>query len=168
MNHHEVEQRFRKIKLLLMDCDGVMTDGRLYFSDRGEELKIFHVRDGQGLAMWHAAGFRSGIISGRDAGVIIQKRADELGINYVRVKSVDKVRDFEEIIADAGVSPEETAFVGDDIGDIDLMMKVGLAIAVADAVDEVKATAAYITTLNGGMGAIREVADLLLRYRERG
>lgn len=158
---------FSRIKLLLMDCDGVLTDGRLYFSDRGEELKVFHVRDGQGLALWHVAGFRSGIISGRDAGTIIQKRAEELGIHYVRVKSLDKVRDFEEIIADAGVSSEETAFVGDDVGDIDLMKKVGLAIAVADAVEEVKAAADYITTLNGGIGAIREVTDLLLRYKER-
>lgn len=149
-----------------MDCDGVMTDGKLYFSERGEELKVFHVRDGQGLVMWHTAGFRSGIISGRDAGPIIQMRAAELGIHYVRVKSRDKVQDFEEIIADAGVLPEETAFVGDDVGDIDLMMRVGLAIAVADAVDEVKAAAGYITKLNGGMGAIREVTDMLLQHKQ--
>src|SRR5690242_19610848 len=128
----------RNIKLLLMDCDGVLTDGRLYFSARGEELKVFHVRDGQGLALWHQAGFESGIISGRDAGDIIRKRADELGIKYVYVKSSDKIADFEKIIADAGVAPDEVAFVGDDIGDLGLMERVGLAVAVADAVAEVR------------------------------
>src|SRR4029079_10449797 len=111
----------KNIKLLLMDCDGVLTDGRLYFSARGEELKVFHVRDGQGLALWHRAGFQSGIISGRDAGEIIRQRADELGIKYVYVKSPDKIADFEKIIADAGVTPNEAAFVGDDVGDLGLM-----------------------------------------------
>lgn len=145
-----------------MDCDGVLTDGRLYFSERGEELKVFHVRDGQGLAMWHKAGFKSGIISGRDAGPIIQKRADELGIDYVRTGSRDKIRDFEEIIADAGVSAEEVAFVGDDVGDIDLMKAVGLAVAVLDAMPEVKEAAHLVTEKSGGYGAVREVTDLLL------
>ncbi|MBC7900944.1 MAG: HAD hydrolase family protein [Saprospiraceae bacterium] len=148
-----------------MDCDGVLTDGRLYFSERGEELKVFHVRDGQGLVMWHKAGFRSGIISGRDAGQIISKRAAELGMHFVRVNSSDKVRDFEEIIAEAGVLPEEVAFVGDDIGDTRLMEKVGMAVAVADAVEEVRATAHFITKANGGFGAIREVIDLLLKLK---
>ena len=155
----------RKIKLLLMDCDGVLTDGRLYFSARGEELKVFHVRDGQGLSTWHKAGFKSGIISGRDAGDIIRKRAEELGINYVFVKSPDKIADFEKIIADAGVEPSEVAFVGDDIGDLELMKRVGFAVAVADAVKEVREAAQYITQSKGGHGAIREVTDLLIAER---
>ena len=148
-----------------MDCDGVLTDGRLYFSPRGEELKVFHVRDGQGLSTWHKAGFKSGIISGRDAGDIIRKRAEELGINYVFVKSPDKIADFEKIIADAGVEPSEVAFVGDDIGDLELMKRVGFAVAVADAVKEVREAAQYITQSKGGHGAIREVTDLLIAER---
>ena len=148
-----------------MDCDGVLTDGRLYFSARGEELKVFHVRDGQGLSTWHKAGFKSGIISGRDAGDIIRKRAEELGINYVFVKSPDKIADFEKIIADAGVEPSEVAFVGDDIGDLELMKRVGFAVAVADAVKEVREAAQYITQSKGGHGAIREVTDLLIAER---
>ena len=148
-----------------MDCDGVMTDGRLYFSERGEELKVFHVHDGQGLASWHDAGFRSGIISGRDAGLIIGRRASELGMHYVRVKSTDKISDFEDILADSGLSAEEAAFVGDDLGDIGLLKLVGLAACVADAVDEVKACASFITKANGGYGAIREVTDLLLKAK---
>jgi len=152
----------KNIKLLLMDCDGVLTDGRLYFSARGEELKVFHVRDGQGLALWHRAGFQSGIISGRDAGEIIRKRADELGIKYVYVKSPDKIADFEKIIADAGVTPNEAAFVGDDVGDLGLMKRVGFAVAVADAVAEVREAAHYVTKANGGHGAVREVVDMLM------
>jgi 3-deoxy-D-manno-octulosonate 8-phosphate phosphatase (KDO 8-P phosphatase) len=150
-----------------MDCDGVLTDGRLYFSARGEEMKVFHVRDGQGLVMWHKAGFHSGIITGRDAETIIRKRADELGIKYLKVNSDDKIRDFEDIIADAGVSSDEIAFVGDDIGDLGLLGKVGLPIAVADAVDEVLANVAYVTKAKGGCGAVREVTDLLLRSKVR-
>ena len=155
----------KKIKLLLMDCDGVLTDGRLYFSARGEELKIFHVRDGQGLVLWHRAGFQSGIISGRDAGEIIRKRSNELGIRYVYVKSPDKIADFEKIIAEAGITPDEVAFVGDDVGDLGLMKRVGFAVAVADAVTEVREVADYVTKTKGGYGAIREVIDMLLATR---
>ena len=158
-------ERAARIKLLLMDCDGVMTNGQLYFSSAGEELKVFHVRDGQGIVTWHRAGFKSGIISGRDAGAIIGKRADELGMEFVRVRSSDKTLDFKEIIAVAGVTAEETAYIGDDIGDVELMKTVGLPVAVADAVEETKAAAAYITNLDGGHGAVREVIDLLLRSK---
>jgi 3-deoxy-D-manno-octulosonate 8-phosphate phosphatase (KDO 8-P phosphatase) len=158
----DLTERARKIKLLLMDCDGVLTDGRLYFSERGEELKVFHVRDGQGLALWHRAGFRSGIITGRDAEKIIEKRANELGIHYLRARSQDKTKDFEYILRDARVTPEEVAYIGDDIGDICLMEKVGLPIAVADAVSEIFPYILYRTEKNGGYGAVREVTDLLL------
>jgi 3-deoxy-D-manno-octulosonate 8-phosphate phosphatase (KDO 8-P phosphatase) len=158
-------ERARNIRMLLMDCDGVLTDGRLYFSSAGEEMKVFHVRDGQGLAMWHQAGFLSGIITGRDAETIIRKRVDELGIHYLKVRSNDKIRDFEEILAHAGVTAEETAFVGDDVGDLGLLGKVGLSVAVADAVDEVLDSAMYLTKANGGNGAVREVTDLLLRSK---
>lgn len=90
----------------VIDCDGVLTDGRLYFSERGEELKVFHARDGQGIVDWHKAGFASGIISGRGAREIIEARAAELGIKYVVTSSVDKVVDFRKILADAEISPE--------------------------------------------------------------
>jgi 3-deoxy-D-manno-octulosonate 8-phosphate phosphatase (KDO 8-P phosphatase) len=154
--------RAKKIKLLLMDCDGVLTDGKLYYSERGEQLKVFHVRDGQGLVMWHNAGFRSGIISGRNAKKILEKRATEIGIHYIKSCSIDKARDFEDILQDAKVSLEEVAYIGDDIGDICLLKKVGLPIAVADAVSEVMFHTVYKTKANGGCGAVREVTDLLL------
>lgn len=160
--HKELDQICGGIKLLLMDCDGVLTDGKLYFSASGEELKVFNVRDGQGIVMWHKAGFRSGIITGRDAEPIIKKRADELGIHYLRARSEDKINDFNEILADAGVLAEEAAFIGDDIGDMGLLNRVGLPVAVADAVEEVKQAAMFVTRQNGGAGAVREVIDLLL------
>ena len=156
-----------QITLLLMDCDGVLTDGRLYFSSRGEEMKVFDVRDGQGIVSWHRAGFKSGIISGRGAGEIIRKRADELGIEFVRTDSRDKIKDFEEIISSLGIGPENVAYVGDDVGDIEVMKRVGFSVAVADAVEETKLAAKYITRARGGRGAVREVIDLLLDSRAK-
>jgi 3-deoxy-D-manno-octulosonate 8-phosphate phosphatase (KDO 8-P phosphatase) len=160
----EVLARAKKIKLLLMDCDGVLTDGRLYYNESGEAMKIFHVRDGQGIVSWHQAGFRSGIISGRSLD-LVKVRARELGIEFVRQKSENKLADFQTILASAQVAPEETAFIGDDIADIILMKNVGLAVAVADAMQETKEAAHFITLLNGGHGAVREVTDLILRAR---
>lgn len=154
--------RTRRVKLLLMDCDGVLTDGRLYFTEKGEEMKVFHVRDGQGLALWHKAGFRSGIITGRDAEKIIKARATELGINYIKARSQDKAKDFEDILQSEKITADEVAFIGDDVGDICLMEKVGLPIAVADAVAELLPYVLYRTKINGGYGAVREVTDLLL------
>jgi 3-deoxy-D-manno-octulosonate 8-phosphate phosphatase (KDO 8-P phosphatase) len=161
----EILSRARKIKLLLMDCDGVLTDGRLYFTENGEEMKVFHVRDGQGLALWHKAGYRSGIITGRDAKKILEARATELGMHYIKARSQDKARDFEDILQAAKVTPEEVAYIGDDIGDICLMEKVGLPVGVADAVSEIFTYVIYITEKPGGFGAVREVTDLLLRAK---
>ncbi len=144
-----------------MDCDGVLTDGRLYFGASGEELKVFHVRDGQGIVMWHDAGYRSGIISGRNS-PIVDLRARQLGIEFISQGRNEKVFAFEEIIAAAGVEPDEVAFIGDDTPDIPVMRLVGLAVAVGDAADETKAAAHYITKLPGGRGAVREAIDLIL------
>jgi 3-deoxy-D-manno-octulosonate 8-phosphate phosphatase (KDO 8-P phosphatase) len=149
----------------MMDCDGVLTDGRLYYSSSGESLKVFDVRDGQGIANWHASGSRSGIITGR-GGDILEVRAAELGIEFVRSRSRDKAADLAEILPLAGVKQEEVAFIGDDVGDMGVMEAAGLSIAVADAVDDVIAIAAYVTTHNGGRGAVREVIDLLLKSRQ--
>jgi 3-deoxy-D-manno-octulosonate 8-phosphate phosphatase (KDO 8-P phosphatase) len=150
-----------------MDCDGVLTDGRLYFSASGEAMKAFDVRDGQGIALWHSAGFDSGIISGRDSGGIVAARANELGIKYVREGSNDKVVDFREIIAQANVSPEDVVYIGDDIGDIELMRLVGLSVAVADAVNAVKEVARHTTIKSGGRGAVRELIDLIFESKRK-
>ncbi len=157
----ELIDRAKKIKLLLMDCDGVLTDGRLYFTERGEEIKVFHVRDGQGLSEWHQSGYESGIISGRSS-LIVKKRATELGIKYVKIGSRNKVRDLQKILDEIKVSYKEVAYVGDDIPDIPVLKLVGLPIAVADAEPEVLNECAYITGAKGGLGAIREVVRLIL------
>lgn len=160
----EVIARAKKIKLLLMDCDGVLTDGRLYYSEKGEELKVFNVRDGQGIVMWRQAGNMSGIISGRSSKVVIS-RATELKMNYIKIGSQNKAKDFEEIFKDSGVTIDEVAYIGDDLPDIVLLKKVGLPIAVGDAVKEVIAEAKYITESKGGFGAVRETIDFLLNAR---
>ncbi|HEX3100448.1 MAG TPA: HAD hydrolase family protein, partial [Pyrinomonadaceae bacterium] len=151
----EVLDRARKVKLLLMDCDGVLTDGRLYFAETGESLKVFHARDGQGIVDWHKAGFRSGIISGRNS-KIVDLRAGQLGIEFVWQGRSEKVSALNELLASAGVSPDETVFVGDDTPDTAVMRLVGLAVAVGDAHDAVKAEAHYVTRRRGGRGAVRE------------
>ena len=161
----EILERAQKVKLLLMDCDGVLTDGRLYFTESGEAMKIFHVRDGQGLALWHKAGFRSGIISGRDAKKILEARATELGMHYIKACSLEKAKDFEDILQDAKVTHDEVAYIGDDVGDKDLLEKVGFPVAVADSISEIDEIVLYKTKAKGGLGAVREVIDLLLKAK---
>lgn len=148
-----------------MDCDGVLTDGKLYFGPNGEVMKSFHVRDGQGIVDWHRAGLVSGIISGRRSEGIVEARAKELGIRFVVTGSNNKVADLDHILDETGIPAEETAFIGDDLGDIGLMKLVGLPVAVADAVEDVKVAASYVTKAKGGEAAVREVIDLLLAAR---
>lgn len=159
--------RARKIKLLLMDCDGVLTDGRLYYTEFGEQMKVFNVRDGQGIVSWHEAGFRSGIISGRAAKKILEARATELGMHYIKACSRDKAKDFLDILQDAKVTSDEVAYIGDDIGDICLLKEVGFPVAVADAVLEVATYVVHKTKSKGGFGAVREITDLLLQAKEK-
>ncbi len=164
LNNSELIERARKVKLLLMDCDGVLTDGRLYFSAVGEELKVFNVKDGQGLVTWHQAGFKSGIISGRES-PIVNRRATELGISYIRQGSHDKTKCFTEILKEENIFENEVAFIGDDIGDNDLLKIIGFPVAVADAVEDVLPFVIYKTKAKGGYGAVRELIDLLLNLK---
>ncbi|MBK6723687.1 MAG: HAD hydrolase family protein [Acidobacteria bacterium] len=156
--------RAGKVTLLIMDCDGVLTDGRLYFGPTGEELKVFHARDGQGIVDWHAAGFRSGIISGRNS-PIVEMRARQLGIEFIYQGRKEKISAFHEMIAAAGVSADEVAFIGDDTPDAEVFPLVGLAVAVGDAHDAVKAAAHHVTNKAGGQGAVRELIDILLAVK---
>jgi 3-deoxy-D-manno-octulosonate 8-phosphate phosphatase (KDO 8-P phosphatase) len=158
----EIERRAARIKLLLMDCDGVLTDGRITLLENGDEEKSFHTRDGHGLVLLHRAGLRSGIISGRTSS-LVERRARELGMHYVRQGTWDKIKDFEELLAEAGLQAQEVAFIGDDVTDIPLMQRSELAVAVADAAAETRAVAHYVTELAGGFGAVREVTELILK-----
>ena len=149
-----------------MDCDGVLTDGRIWLTAEGEEQKAFHVRDGQGIVLLHHAGIQTGIISGR-ASAATERRARELGMTFLRQGVKDKVAALEEILGEASVSAGECAYVGDDLGDIEIMRRVGLAVAVADASAEAKLAAQYVTTFAGGQGAMREVCEAILTAKRR-
>src|SRR2546423_13907493 len=124
----EIERRAARIKLLLMDCDGVLTDGRITLLDNGDEEKSFHTRDGHGLVLLHRAGLQSGIISGRTSSVVV-RRARDLGIAHVRQGTHNKIVEFMEVLTAAGMSEREVAFVGDDVTDIPLMRRSALAVA---------------------------------------
>src|SRR6184192_3513700 len=131
----EVERRAAGVKLLLLDCDGVLTDGRITLVGGGDEQKSFHTRDGHGLVLLHRAGLRSGIISGRSSRLVAVRAAD-LGMAFVRQGALDKSKVFDELLAEAGVEHSEVAYVGDDVVDIPLMRRSGLAVAVADATED--------------------------------
>ena len=160
----ELTERCRRVTLLLLDVDGVLTDGNLYYGPNGEEVKQFYVRDGYGLKLWHEAGFRSAIISGRRS-PMVEYRAKETGIEYVKQGDDNKVAHFEEICREASVEKDEIAFIADDTLDLALFDRVGLAVAVADAHEEVRWAAQYITKKSGGRGAVREVIDMLLKAK---
>ncbi|HKZ00598.1 MAG TPA: HAD hydrolase family protein [Pyrinomonadaceae bacterium] len=156
------ERRAARIKLLLMDCDGVLTDGRLLLLENGDEQKWFSARDGLGLELWRRAGLKSGIISGRSSSVL-ERRVRELEIDYLRQGSEDKLWDFEQILGLANIEDGEVAFIGDDLNDIRLMRRSELAIAVGDAAEETQQAAHYVTQAHGGYGAVREAIELILK-----
>ena len=162
----ELIEKAKRIKFLLMDCDGVLTDGKLYYSNKGEELKAFHVHDGQGIVNWHKAGYKSGIITGRKS-EILSKRAAELGIEYLYQSSADKLKDLKKILEQENLSTEEIVYIGDDISDLNLLREVGLSVGVADCVSEVKNIVSVLTSKNGGSGAVREVIDFVLKIKSK-
>jgi 3-deoxy-D-manno-octulosonate 8-phosphate phosphatase (KDO 8-P phosphatase) len=160
-----IQRRASRIKLLLMDCDGVLTDGRIWLLEDGEQ-KTFNTKDGLGLELLHYAGLKSGIITGRESGAL-ERRARELGVEFLRQGDPDKIKNFQQILAQANVDEDEVAFIGDDLTDIPLMRRAELAVAVADAVDETRTAAHYVTKAKGGLGAVREVTELILKSQGR-
>ena len=158
----DIYQRAQNILLLILDVDGVLTDGRLYFDAKGEALKVFHVRDGHGLKMLQRAGIEVALVSGRRSDAAYQ-RARELGINRFHEGVRDKVAVMEEIMTAMGLAAAQVAVVGDDLVDLPIMSRAGLAVAVADAVPEVLDAAQWVTHNPGGRAAVREVCDLILK-----
>jgi 3-deoxy-D-manno-octulosonate 8-phosphate phosphatase (KDO 8-P phosphatase) len=154
------------IRLLILDVDGTMTDGRLYFGPRGEALKVFNVRDGQGIKCLDAAGVQVAVISGRTSRMV-EIRCRELGVGHVIQGAGDKVLAFEKLRKRLKIEASESACVGDDSPDVPLMKTVKLAFAVADAHPEALRAAHVVTSLPGGGGAVREVCDYLLASRQR-
>jgi len=160
-----LEARFARVRLLLLDVDGVLTDGGLWYLAEGPAAVRFHVRDGYGLVLARRAGLLVGLVSGRDLPQV-RRRAEELGLDEIHLGVREKGPVVEEILARRGLVPEDACFVGDDLLDLPALARVGLPVAVADAAPQVREAAAWVTTLPGGHGAVREVVDRLLASRE--
>jgi 3-deoxy-D-manno-octulosonate 8-phosphate phosphatase (KDO 8-P phosphatase) len=157
-----VRKKAAKIRLLLLDVDGVLTDGRIIIDDRGVETKQFHVRDGQGIALLKRAGIDIGFVTGRSSAVV-RHRAKDLGVKLVFQGVAKKLDCYQEIKRRQGLEDEAIAYMGDDLIDLPVLAKAGLAITVADGWPQLSSSVDYITNAGGGQGAVREVAELLLK-----
>jgi len=158
----EVLKKAKSIRLLLLDVDGVMTDGRVVFADSGEEVKAFDVKDGHGIRMLMRTGVSVALLTGRESRVVLH-RARDLGIDMVYQGAKDKLSVFEGILREKGFKGEEVCYVGDDLVDMPVMKRAGLSISVADASEELKGSVDYVTERAGGRGAVREVCELILK-----
>ncbi len=161
MNQHE---KISKIKLLLLDVDGVLTDGSVILGKLDEELKIFHIKDGLGIKLAQAAGLEIGIITGR-ASPAVQRRAEELDIKILCQGQSDKRTAYEQIRAELGLRDDQIAFIGDDLNDLPVLKRVGLSCTVADASEDVKTAVDHISSLPGGRGAVREIIEWILKQQ---
>lgn len=162
----EAYERARRVKLVIFDVDGVLTDGRIYLTDSGEEMKGFHSRDGHGMKLLKLAGLETAIISGRTARCVeVRARTLDVGVLYQGVE--DKVAVFEELLGRTGLAADETAYIGDDIVDLPVMRRCGLAACVPESPEAVRAHAHYICKLPGGHGAVREWCEMILHAQGR-
>ncbi len=161
-----IEEKIKRIKMLLLDVDGVLTDGSIVYDTDGRELKSFNVKDGHGIKLLMRAGVKVGIITSRESKVVLM-RAKDLGIEIVYQRAIDKAKALDEIVAEEGLSDEDVAFIGDDLVDLPVLRRVGFSVAVADAIPEVKESADYVTHTRGGYGAVREVCELILKVQDR-
>lgn len=158
--------RIARIDMLVLDVDGVLTDGRIIYTDDGREIKAFDVRDGAGIRFWLEAGKQAAIISGRNSPAVA-RRAEELGIAQVFQGAGAKLPILRDLMTKAGLRPAEVCMIGDDLPDLPLVRQVGLGVAVADACAELRAAAHFVTRLPGGRGAVRETVEMLLKGQGR-
>ncbi len=161
-----MEDRCKKIRLLLLDVDGIMTDGRIIYDNNGIESKAFDVKDGHGLKLLQRAGVRVGIITGRESRVVVQ-RARELGIGIVHQAAKEKIVPYLQVLKETGLQDEQIAYAGDDLVDLPILRRVGLALSVADGVEEVRSCVHYVTQRRGGRGAVREMCEMILKKSGR-
>jgi len=159
-----IRTRVKKIKLLLLDVDGVLTDGKIFLDNKGNEMKTFHVRDGHGIKLAQRAGISVGIITGRKSEVV-NIRARELGIEEVHQGAHDKLAVYESLLAKYRLHDENVAYMGDDVVDLDVLKRAGIAVTVADADPSVRPHVDLITKAEGGRGAVREFINLILKSR---
>jgi 3-deoxy-D-manno-octulosonate 8-phosphate phosphatase (KDO 8-P phosphatase) len=154
----------RKVKVLILDVDGVLTDGSIIYDGADMELKAFNVRDGHGMKLLQRNGVKIAIITGRESEVV-KRRADELNVEYVYQKATDKLTAYEDLKEKLGFNDEDFGYVGDDLLDIPVVKRAGFSVAAADADEELKARALYITKARGGRGAVREVCEIILKSK---
>ncbi len=157
----DTRRRAARVQVMIFHVDGVMTDGKLYLSGHGEEMKAMSVRDGLGLQRLQATGITPAVISGRPSAAVAA-RLHALGVEHIYLDSRDKLLDFEALLAELELAPEQAAFMGDDLPDLPVMRQVGLALAVPDAEADVRAAAHWISTAKGGEGAVREACELII------
>lgn len=162
MINNDILERLKIIKMLIVDIDGVMTDGRVIYSVYGDELKFFDVTDGLGISLLNRAGIKTVIITAKKSR-IVKMRARDLKVTRVYQGYADKLEPLKNILFWYKIKPEEICFMGDDLIDVPVLRRVGLAVAVPNAVDEVKKHAHYITSRTGGRGAVREICDMILK-----
>jgi 3-deoxy-D-manno-octulosonate 8-phosphate phosphatase (KDO 8-P phosphatase) len=159
-------EKITPIKLLILDVDGVLTDGKIIYNDRGEEIKAFNVRDGHGLKLLMRAGIGIALITGRKSKVVLH-RARDLGIKNVYQRVTNKIEVYEKILKAKKLKDENVGFVGDDLVDIPVLKRVGFSAAVGDAIPEVREVADYVASKKGGEGAVREICELLLKVQNK-
>jgi len=164
MDNNPRMENLDKIELLILDVDGVLTDGSIIVNADGSETKSFNVRDGHGIRLWQRAGFKTAIISGRTSPPT-KIRAAELGIEHVLEGCHYKLPALEKLLDELGLAPENVAYIGDDLPDLPVLRCVGFGAAVADADDEVKKNADYVTSKPAGRGAVREVIEYILKSK---
>lgn len=160
-----IEERARAVRMIVFDVDGVLTDGSLFYGDHGEEYKAFNSRDGHGIKMLRTSGVETGIITGRTSQVVLH-RARNLGIVHIFQGAEDKLDAFRELLASTGLEPSQIAYMGDDLVDLPVINRCGLAITVPDAPEEVKARCQVVTRAGAGRGAAREACELIMRAQE--
>lgn len=159
-----VWRKLARVQLLICDVDGVLSDGSIYLGNQGEEYKSFNTKDGFGIKALQNAGIAVAVITGRNS-TIVAERMKSLGVQHVYQSQSDKMHSYQTLLAELGLTPEQTAYIGDDVVDLPVMLDCGLGVAVADAHPLVRQKADYITRLAGGRGAVRELCDLMLEAR---
>jgi YrbI family 3-deoxy-D-manno-octulosonate 8-phosphate phosphatase len=159
-------EKCRRVRLILSDVDGVLTDGGVILGDDGQQIVKFHIRDGLGIRVWRESGGRFGLVTGRNLAAV-RMRAETLSVDVVRQGAGDKLPVVDEILTATGFDRGQACFIGDDLPDLPAVRAVGLGIAVADAAEEVRAAADYVTSVPGGHGAVREAVELILKNADR-
>ena len=161
-----IAEKAKKIKFLILDVDGVLTDNRLYYSDDGNEMKSFYTRDGHGMVLLQKSGIPIGIITGRKS-QLLSNRCRDLKIEYLYQGVPDKLPSFTDLVDKLGLELDEIAYVGDDILDLPILMRVGLSITPADGEEDVKSRVDYVSPYAGGKGVVRETCEIILRSQDK-